>query len=158
MANEGKKWSDGSILESTTLADNDQFLIIQASSGQSKRIKAKNNTTYKKYVALLTQIGNAAPSIVSNGTGANTPLENTLGGTIVWARTGAGAYTGTLVGAFTADKTFLFPSQSQTNDTFVTMSRASADVVNLSTLNAAQTVLGDSKLNTTPIEIRVYSS
>lgn len=34
----GKKWSDSSIGQATTIAAADQFLIIQASTGQSKRI------------------------------------------------------------------------------------------------------------------------
>lgn len=111
---------------------------------------------YKSYMATLTQIGTAAPTIVSNGTGANTPLENSLGGAIVWTRTGVGAYVGTLTGAFTANKTVLLPSQSQASDSHVTMSIASADAVNLNTFNAAQTVTADNRLNTVPIEIRVY--
>lgn len=47
---------------------------------------------YKVYTALLTQTGTNAPTAVV--------LENTLGGTIVWARVGTGAYSATLTGAF----------------------------------------------------------
>lgn len=53
----------------------------------------------KVYRALLTQAGTAAP--------AATVLENGLGGTVAWTRTGVGVYVGTLAGAFTADRTFL---------------------------------------------------
>ncbi len=55
--------------------------------------------TPKVYVALLSQAGTAAP--------VPTVLQNTLGGTVVWTRTGTGQFKATLVNAFTADKTYL---------------------------------------------------
>lgn len=48
------------------------------------------------YKGLLVQSGTSDPTV--------TVLENTLGGTVVWARTGVGTYTGTLTGAFPANK------------------------------------------------------
>ncbi len=54
--------------------------------------------TYKKYVALITQTGTLDPVVEI--------LENTIGD-IVWTRAGVGVYFGTLIGAFTLDKTFL---------------------------------------------------
>jgi len=51
----------------------------------------------KRYVALLTQTGTDAP--------VATVLENTLGGEVVWTYNGPGDYTGTLAGAFPANKT-----------------------------------------------------
>jgi hypothetical protein len=56
--------------------------------------------TYKVYTALLTQEGTDAP--------VATVLENTLGD-IVWTRSMEGVYLGTLIGAFTTDKTFIPP-------------------------------------------------
>ena len=53
----------------------------------------------KTYKALLTQTGTDAP--------VATVLQNTLGGTVVWTRNGVGSYQGTLVGAFTANKTLI---------------------------------------------------
>lgn len=53
---------------------------------------------YLKYVALLNQSGVLAP--------VATVLENTLGGTPVWTRSGVGNYVCTLNGAFTPNKTF----------------------------------------------------
>ena len=50
----------------------------------------------KVYRALLTQSGTSAPTV--------TVLENTLGGTVVWTRNGAGEYYGTLANAFPASK------------------------------------------------------
>lgn len=56
---------------------------------------------YKSYAGTLEQTAGAAPIEVK--------FENTLNSTtdIVWARTGVGVYTGTLNGAFTAQKTWL---------------------------------------------------
>lgn len=51
----------------------------------------------KEYVALLTQSGTDAP--------VATVLENTLGGEIVWTYEDAGTYMGTLLNAFTPNKT-----------------------------------------------------
>lgn len=59
---------------------------------------------YKVYTALLTQSGTNAPIA--------TVLENTLGGDIVWSRDDIGVYYGTLVGAFTENKTILFTTVS----------------------------------------------
>lgn len=64
----------------------------------------QSNTTYKVWRALLTQSGTAAPTIVSDGIGANTPFSNSIGD-IVLTRFSAGIYTGTLSGAFPVDKT-----------------------------------------------------
>lgn len=74
---------------------------------------ANSNTPagVKTYKALLSQSGTAAPTIESNGSGANTPLENTIG-SIVWTRGDEGYYVGTLAGAFPQDKTF-FSIQKQ---------------------------------------------
>ena len=54
-------------------------------------------TSYKKYVALLGQVGEEDPEVIV--------LENTIGN-IVWAREGTGYYTATLIGAFPTNKTW----------------------------------------------------
>jgi len=62
-------------------------------------IGAGSGTSYLVYAAYLSQSGTDAPVAAV--------LENTLGGTVVWTRNGAGQYTGTLEGAFTLDKTVM---------------------------------------------------
>tara|TARA_R110002126_G_scaffold159053_1_gene306344 strand:- start:439 stop:1023 length:585 start_codon:yes stop_codon:yes gene_type:complete len=52
---------------------------------------------YKIYVATLTQTGTAVPVV--------TVLQNTLGGTPIWAKYAAGSYYMTLAGIFTSGKT-----------------------------------------------------
>jgi len=66
------------------------------------------NVTVKIYRALITQSGVGAPSA--------TVLENTLGGTVVWAYSDVGRYTATLSSAFTANKTFLLLSLASTGE------------------------------------------
>lgn len=78
-------------------AANDVLAIVDTSAGATKKIRADTILPYKRYVALLTQTGTAAP--------VATVLENTLGGTPVWARNGAGDYKMTLASAWVADKT-----------------------------------------------------
>lgn len=78
--------------------------VLRKSSGSDYDVEWA--TEPKVYVALLTQTGTDAP--------VATVLKNTLGGTVVWTRTIAGAYYGTLVGAFTENKTWHSPiSQSR---------------------------------------------
>jgi hypothetical protein len=55
---------------------------------------------YKVFTALLTQTGTDAP--------VATILQNTLGGTPVWSRSGVGTYAITLAGAFPINKTVCF--------------------------------------------------
>ncbi len=63
--------------------------------GNNDTVKAA--TEPKVYIALLDQSGTDAP--------VATVLKNTLGGTVVWTYTSVGFYAGTLIGAFTAEKT-----------------------------------------------------
>jgi lysophospholipase L1-like esterase len=102
--------------------------------------------TYKVYTALLSQSGTAAPTAIV--------LENTLGGTILLARTSAGAYTLTLNGAFVLDKVAFFNSSSFGNVQLAIV-RTDANTVSLGVYNGASQL--DSFLNKTSIEIRVYN-
>ncbi len=99
---------------------------------------------YKTYVALLNQDATAAPT-------ANV-LQNTIG-TIVWTRTGAGDYLGTLTGAFPQYKTWVVLATYI--DTFSDVFWLSANTLQLKTNNSAN-VGTDSLLMKRSIEIRVY--
>ena len=103
---------------------------------------------YKKYVALMTQTGSAAPTVVV--------LENTIGD-IVWTRDSAGIYEGTLTGAFTLDKTSAMMSVVLV-DGIVNVFRFSDDVVRVATTNLKNPNANhhDSHLSKNTIEIRVY--
>jgi hypothetical protein len=100
---------------------------------------------YDSYVARLTATASGAPVVTFLS-------ESDLSAAIVWARTGTGQYTGTLVGAFPATKTQVFPSVTTLNKTG-SFARISDDVIGvfISDLSGA---LDDDFV--ADIEIRVY--
>lgn len=114
----------------------------------------------KRYVALLTQAGTAAP--------VATVLENTLGGTVVWTRSGLGTYVATLAGAFpTTEKVFFNDSQiypeAQNGDflfarlEWVSVNTVALASINLVTLsNQEMEAAGVSGAPFVRVEIRVY--
>lgn len=107
------------------------------------------NVAVKVYRALVTQSSTSAPTA--------TVLENSLGGTVVWARGSTGTYTATLAAAFTTDKTFVMSSGSTGAITAVkdvVTARTSADVITVNT-GAAGTA-ADGILSAYAIEILVY--
>lgn len=114
------------------------------------RITAASRTC-KVYRAQLTQSGTGAPTA--------TVLINTLGGTVVWTRLTTGAYAGTLVGAFTLNKTY-FPTQTFTvspafsEDSIGTIFRDSADRVLVNTFSGG--AAADDVLASSPVEIQIY--
>jgi len=80
--------------EIITGTDDDKFATAKAIKD------ALITSGVKRYVALLTQTGTDAP--------VATVLENTLGGTVTWSRTGAGTYAVIGGSLFTANKTVAF--------------------------------------------------
>ena len=101
--------------------------------------------SYLKYVALLTQTGTDAPTAIV--------LENTLGGTVVWTRSEAGVYAGTLSGVFTENKTAIFLGAAVGNIIQYGFWDSTNYILLLTTEGG---VAADEKLYLTPIEIRVY--
>lgn len=101
----------------------------------------------KRYTALLTQSGTGDPSAIV--------LENGIG-TIVWTRNSSGNYTGTLSGAFTANKTWLICQKGDGSGSFVNglLSRSGANTVTLDVRDNSD-VVTDNFTNLS-IEIRVY--
>lgn len=86
----------------------------------------------KRYLALVTQTGSASP--------VATVVQNTLGGNLVWDRSSAGQFTGTLNGAFPSNKVFVvsgelnfvnFDATTPTNSDWYRTFRASANVISI---------------------------
>lgn len=104
------------------------------------------------YAALLTQSGTGAP--------VATVLFNTLGGTPVWTRSGAGSYIATLAGAFPAKTAPVSQAVYNANSgVFNAMDgiRATSDLFNLDTYAAIDlTTKTDDILNGTLISIIAY--
>lgn len=109
---------------------------------------------YDIYTAALSQSSTSAPIVTSNGTGAGTPFQNTVGA-IVWTRDVLGIYLGTLANAFiNADKVAIF-HQSVGNDTkAIIMYVNDNDSVAIETYVSG--ALADDVLASTSIEIRIY--
>ena len=106
---------------------------------------------YKVYTALLSQSGTSAPTAKV--------LENTLGGPIVWTRSGIGQYIGTLTGAFTDQKTIIFVNRSNPAATAFDTNMA-ANVININTVGYttfSNSAYVDGQTNSASIEIRVYN-
>jgi len=109
-----------------------------------------NVRPYQVYTALLTQISGAPVATV---------LENTIGN-IVWTRSNAGQYVGTLSGAFVSGKTALFIQKSvglakiQLVPKDLWIEYTDANTITIITTD--DTNLIDNVLNNTTIEIRVY--
>lgn len=104
---------------------------------------------YDSYVALITQAAGAAP--------VATVLQNELSGPIAWTRTAQGNYTGTLAGAFTANKTFIvWPAfninSSQQDEHFIWRDNANEIKWNSETGGLSD----DGIITEHSIEIRVY--
>jgi hypothetical protein len=131
---------DGQVLE------NDGMVVSNLTVTDT--INGEAVVRYKKYVALMTQTGTAAPTVIV--------LENSIGD-IVWTRDSTGLYEGTLTGAFTLDKTYAMMSVVLV-DGIVNVFRFSDDVVRVATTNLhnPHAAYHDSHLFKNTIEIRVY--
>jgi hypothetical protein len=103
------------------------------------------SSSYKVYVALLSQMGTDAPTVAV--------LENTIGD-IVWTRFDVGIYQGTLTGAYTLNKTVAFIGNTAAgSQSLVTWNTNEVNVYTKSNGNMPQ----DEWLYDTPVEIRVYN-
>jgi hypothetical protein len=99
--------------------------------------------TYKVYTALLSQSGTNAPVAVV--------LENTLGFTPVWSRTGIGTYHLTYAGGFTANKTWVNVQGENGSIDYLAYDDGDTNVVYLSTAPSDSQMSG-----VTSFEVRVY--
>jgi hypothetical protein len=92
--------------------------------------KEEDGAKGKTYKAILNQTGTSAPTVT-------TLILNELSAAIVWAYTSEGVYTGTLVGAFTSDKTWWnFSLVGNPTGKIVRLARTSADVLTMSVFAA----------------------
>lgn len=113
-------------------------------------IDQQDGVVPKRYRALITQTGTAAP--------VATVLENTLGGTLVWTRLTSGTYRGTLTGAFPVAKYFAPMPISGLDTDANTTGGGSAYNYYRGTDNYIELLSGvDSQLNNSPVEITVYN-
>jgi len=101
----------------------------------------------KVYRAIVTQAGVGNPSA--------TVLENTLGGTVVWARVTDGEYTATLTAAFVVNKTFIRAGlEGGGGGQPIDIVRNDANELGVSTYSSG--VLADGVMTAAMVEILVY--
>ena len=103
--------------------------------------------TYTKYVALISQVTTNAPTVIV--------LENSIG-PIVWTRSAVGVYHGTLVGAFTTNKTTTTISNVVADGIVRIINDNDIIYVRTSNLHSPTAALHDTHLVNNTIEIRVY--
>jgi len=106
---------------------------------------------YLVWAGFLTQTGTDAPTAVI--------AKNTLGGTVVWTYDGTGEFTGTLAGAFTANKTSRHDGWclGVGDGSVFEAYRNDSDTIRIRTWNAVADTLTDGLLSSTYIEIRVWT-
>jgi hypothetical protein len=127
-------------------------LVLKDQDGVIEEVNTGNNgggASYLVYTALLTQTDTDAP--------VATVLENTLGGEVVWTYEAEGTYTATLTGAFTENKTYVYPgSQTQNFPDNYYFGYQIVDEDNITFLSMYSGGNVDYSYSNTAIEIRVY--
>lgn len=125
------------------------YLFKDAVTGEVKVGPGGSSSVgYQAYTALLTQSGTGDPTATVLGTNGI--------GAIVWTRNSAGNYTGTLTGAFTANKTWLICQKGDGSGSFVNglLSRSSANALTLDVRDNTAAV--QDNFTNMSIEVRVY--
>lgn len=128
-------WSVTECWTNTALAtvSNSFSLVVPAASSQ---LVLLSPAVTKVWRGTLTQSGTAAPVAAV--------AKNELGGTIAFARTSSGIYTATLAGAFTTNKTTLYPQRElAVGAEPIYVTRTSADVITI-TSDADGDMVGNS--------------
>lgn len=121
---------------------------VAADASGNLVISSVDSRPYKVYSFSITQSGTSAPTVSVS--------ENTLGGTVIWTRTGIGVYRGTLTGAFPIGKSYSIGANTYNSGlpTNVTARRASNDYFEVVSLTP--TGGQDGLLNDVFLEFRVY--
>lgn len=145
--------------------DQDSYYEVLVPDGSSAtgytscKIKPSAIFGVKTYKALLSQSSTNAPTIVSNGTGANTPLVNTLGGTPTLGYVSPGVFSLTLTGAFPQTKTFTNKGSFVSGTDFAKgyeVYRVDDNNLYIQTYDVPTSTQENDILYYTPIEIEVY--
>jgi hypothetical protein len=136
----------GSLIYFDVLGKKSQVVVDEAKSAV-EAITPNTNAPYKVWRGLITQTGTDEPTAIV--------LENTLSGDLTWSYSSAGVYVATLVGEFTADKTFIFTGQVAP-DTVVSTNRIDVDSITVRTYDISSAGFTDVRLSNNSLEIRVY--
>lgn len=111
-------------------------------------LNGSNGLGYKKYTALLTQVGTDDPSVVI--------LENTLGGIPTVTYSSDGNYFITLVGKWTSNKTGVFTAQLGSAIFSALILDNDAIIISTQNISTGTPIASNGLLNNSLIEIRIY--
>lgn len=104
---------------------------------------------YKTYIGILNQSSTSAPTV--------TVINNELSSAIVWTYSSVGGYVGTLIGAFTNNKTSINFTNGQAGNGIYGSYRLSDNAINITSSNSTTGVASDGMIWNATIEIRVYN-
>lgn len=121
--------------------------VIEAIAKSVKKLYDKHN--YKEWVGFVSQTGISDPTSVV--------IKNELSGPLSFVRTGAGKYTATLTGAFTADKTIItLGSFNKAWGSDIICYRVDDDTLSLET-GSSTDFIDDDVIADLPLVIKVYN-
>lgn len=101
------------------------------------------------YTGLLIQMGTSDPTVIE--------IQNTIGGTPVWSRTGIGEYMVTITGKFTENKTITTITNVTINNDKIAIIRNDENSILIYTFNSSGAA-ADNVLGNTSFEIKVYNN
>jgi hypothetical protein len=126
--------------------------VTESNVSYNNGIKTLNNVSYKKYVALLSQSGVTAPTVVE--------LETTMSSGITTSYDSTGLYKLISNGEFTVGKTIVLSTPTR-SDAFIAVIQSSASELYINTKDITSDTPfipnANDLLDNTAIEIRVYS-
>jgi hypothetical protein len=126
--------------------------VTESNVTYNNGIKTLNNVSYKKYVALLSQSGVTAPTVVE--------LETTMSSGITTSYDSTGLYKLISNGEFTVGKTIVLSTPTR-SDAFIAVIQSSASELYINTKDITSDTPfipnANDLLDNTAIEIRVYS-
>lgn len=156
-----RSYSQAHSIKIDAAQDKDSLYIMMSDTVYSKYRHGKGKwinvvqdrnhfTGYKEYTAYYTQSSTTAPTV--------TVTENTLNGTVVWAYTSPGTYTGTLSGAFPAAKIIGnsgFIDVVASGDNTYSLQSGTDNTIVLKTYSDAGITLANGMLTAIPIRLLV---
>jgi hypothetical protein len=139
-------------VSNVSVTNSSGITVTESNVTYNNGIKTLNNVSYKKYVALLSQSGVTAPTVVE--------LETTMSSGITTSYDSTGLYKLISNGEFTVGKTIVLSTPTR-SDAFIAVIQSSASELYINTKDITSDTPfipnANDLLDNTAIEIRVYS-
>lgn len=138
-------------LSNVSVTNSSGITVTESNVTYNNGIKTLNSVSYKKYIALLSQSGTNAPTVVE--------LENTMSSGITTSYYATGNYNVISNGEFTVGKTIVLSTPTR-SDAFIAINQISASELRINTRDITSDTpfipSANDLLDNTSIEIRVY--